>query len=100
MAVTVRGDANSRFLGLVSGGSTIIRSNGIETVCHQKNPSNEVKHKTHMKSGKCTNIKKTCKNNMASLRSKNEIIVLRIIYNNKNVPTLAARGGNGSSVKI
>ena len=31
-------------LGLVSvGGSTIIRSNGIETICHLKNPSNDVK---------------------------------------------------------
>ena len=28
-------------------GSTIIRSNGIETVCHQKNPSNDVKYITH-----------------------------------------------------
>ena len=40
VAVTDWGGANSRFLGLVSGGSTIIRSNGIQTVCHQKNPSN------------------------------------------------------------
>ena len=32
----------------VCGGSTIIRSNGIETVCHQKNPSNDVKYITHM----------------------------------------------------
>ena len=46
------GGANSRFLGLVSVGSTIIRSNGIETACHQKNPSNAVKHITHMQ--KCT----------------------------------------------
>ena len=48
------GGANSRFLGLVSVGgggcSTIIRSNGIETVCHQKNPSNDVKYITHMQS--------------------------------------------------
>ena len=28
----------------VCGGSTTIRSNVIETVCHQKNPSNDVKH--------------------------------------------------------
>ena len=27
-----------------------IRSNGIETVCHQKNPSNDVKYITHMQS--------------------------------------------------
>ena len=32
----------------VCGCSTIIRSNGIETVCHQKNPSIDVKHITHM----------------------------------------------------
>ena len=32
----------------VCGGSTIIRSNGIENVCHQNNPSNDVKHITHM----------------------------------------------------
>ena len=45
------GDANSRFLGLVSeGASTIIRSNGIKTVCHQNNPSNNVKHIMHMQS--------------------------------------------------
>ena len=31
-------------------GSTIVRSNGIETVCHQTNPSNDVKHITHMQS--------------------------------------------------
>ena len=43
------GDANSRFLGLVSeGASTIIRSNGIKTVCHQNNPSNNVKHIMHI----------------------------------------------------
>ena len=41
VAVMDWGGANSRLLGLVSvWGSTIIRSNGIETVCHQKNPSN------------------------------------------------------------
>ena len=34
----------------VCGCSTIIRSNGIETVCHQKNPSNDVKYITHMQS--------------------------------------------------
>ena len=28
--------------------STIIRSNGIETDCHQNNPSNDVKYITHM----------------------------------------------------
>ena len=28
----------------------IIRSNGIETICHQKNPSNDVKYITHMQS--------------------------------------------------
>ena len=51
VAVTDCGDANSRFLGLVScGGSTIIRSNDIQTVCHQKNLSNDVKHITHMQS--------------------------------------------------
>ena len=38
VAVTDWGGANSRFLGLVSVGAA--RSNGIETVCHQKNPSN------------------------------------------------------------
>ena len=32
----------------VCGGSMIIRSNVIETVCHQKNPSNDVKYITHM----------------------------------------------------
>ena len=34
----------------VSEGSTIIRSNDIETVCHQKNQSNDVKYITHMQS--------------------------------------------------
>ena len=44
-----RGGANSIFLGSVSvGESTIIRSNSIETVYHQKNPSNNVKYITHM----------------------------------------------------
>ena len=57
------GGANSRFLGLASGGSTIIRSNGIETVCHQKSPSNDVKYITHMQSvlakkWKCTQNEK------------------------------------------
>ena len=33
------------------GGITMIRSNGIETVCHQKNPSNDVKFITHMQGG-------------------------------------------------
>ena len=47
MAVTDWGGANSRFLGLVFVGSTIIRSNGIETVGHPKNPSNDVKYRTH-----------------------------------------------------
>ena len=32
----------------VCGDSTIIRSNDIETICHQKNPSNNVKYITHM----------------------------------------------------
>ena len=34
----------------VYGGNNILRSNGIKTVCHQKNPSNDVKHITHMQS--------------------------------------------------
>ena len=34
----------------VCGGSTIIISNGIETVCYQRNLLNDVKHITHMKS--------------------------------------------------
>ena len=47
----------------VCGGSTIIRSNGIETVCHQKNLSNDVKYITHMqrvlaKNGNVQNMKK------------------------------------------
>ena len=42
------GGAKSRFVYV--GGSTIIISNGIETVCHQKNPSNDVKYITHMQS--------------------------------------------------
>ena len=41
----------------------IIRSNVIETVCHQKNPSNDVKYITHMqnvlaKKWKCTENEK------------------------------------------
>ena len=28
----------------------IIRSKGIETICHQSNPSNDVKYITHMQS--------------------------------------------------
>ena len=41
------------------------------------------------------------KNNMTSLRSKNEFVVLRILYNKTHsVPmTAAACGGTGSSVK-
>ena len=49
VAVTDWGGANSRFLELVScGGSTIIRSNGTDTVWHQKTPSHDVKHITYM----------------------------------------------------
>ena len=48
MAMKDCGGANSRFLGLVSGGSMHIRSNGIETVCYQKNLSNDVKYITQM----------------------------------------------------
>ena len=36
--------------GVVGKGSTIIRSNGIEAICHQNNPSNDVKYITHMQS--------------------------------------------------
>ena len=63
----------------------IIRSNGIETVCHQKNPSNDVKYITHIQSLlakklKCTHNEKeeSCKNNMVS--SKNDTVVLKMIY--------------------
>ena len=38
------GGANSRFLGLVSVGA----ENDIKTVCHKKNPSNDIKYITHM----------------------------------------------------
>ena len=42
-------DRRFEILGLVSvWGSTIIRSNGIRTVFHQKNPSNDVEHIIHM----------------------------------------------------
>ena len=46
--------------------------------------------------------RRPCKNNMASVRSKNEIVVLTMIYKKhfKFVPTTpAACGGTGSSVK-
>ena len=46
--VTDWGGANSRFLRFVSVGAAIIRSNGIKTVCHQKNPAIDVKYITHM----------------------------------------------------
>ena len=46
--------------------------------------------------------RRPCKYNMACVRSKNETVVLRMIYKKhiKNVPTTsAACGGTGSSVK-
>ena len=73
MSVTDWGDANSRFMGLVSaGGSTIIRSNGIETVYHENNPSTDVKHITHMQS--------VCQNNGNVHIKTYETVVLRMIY--------------------
>ena len=43
--------ANSRFLGLVFvGAARSLDQNGIEIVCHKKNPSNDVKYITHMQS--------------------------------------------------
>ena len=77
------------FWDCVCGCSTIIRTNGIETVCHQKNPSNDVKYITHMQSVLAKKMEmytkwkkeETCNNNMVS--SKNETVVLRMIYKNK-----------------
>ena len=69
-------------------GHTIIRSNGIETVCHHNNPSNDVKHITHMQSVLVKNgnvQKKIFFNNMASLRFKNETVVLRMIYHKRHI---------------
>ena len=61
MAVTDWGGANLRFLALVSVGAVkSLDQNGIETVCHQNNPSNDVKYITQMqivlvkKKWKCT----------------------------------------------
>ena len=64
------GGANSKFLGLLYVGTA--QSNGIETVCHQKNLSNDVKYITHMQSVQAkmemyTKMKKKrrpCKHNM------------------------------------
>ena len=86
MAVTDWGGANSRFLGLVSVGAarsldqTALRPSVIKRI-----RQNDVKYITHMQSvlAKNGNVHKkkkeeTCKNNMVS--SKNETVVLRIIY--------------------
>ena len=51
----------------------IIRSNGIETVCHQKNLSNDIKNIKHMQCVLANNgsvQKIPCKYNMAPLKSK------------------------------
>ena len=70
------------YLGLtldqkVTYSTHIISSNGIETVCHQKNPSNDVKYITHMqsvlaKNGNVHKMKKeeTCKKNMVSSKMR------------------------------
>ena len=60
-------------------GSTIIISNSIETVCHQTNPLIDVTH-MHKLMTMYTKNGDIVKNNMASLRSKNETVVLRMIY--------------------
>ena len=97
MAVTDWGDANSRFLGLVSVGATrslrpsvikIIRQMTVKT--HNTNANGNVQKR------------RPWKNNMAFLRSKNETVVIRMIYNKNTLKfsnTLAAYGGTGSSVK-
>ena len=99
---------NSRFLGLVSVGAarsldqTALRPSVIKRI---RQMTLNTKHtcKVYLrKKWKCTqNGKKeeTCKNNMVS--SKNETVLLRIIYKSPlNVPTTpAACGGTGSSVK-
>ena len=74
---------------MVLWGSMIIKSNGIETVCHQKNPSNDVKYITH---AKCTcekngNVHKKYKkeerpSKIIWFSFKNETVVLRMIYKN------------------
>ena len=78
-------------------------SNGIETFCHQKHPSNDIKHITIFAKNGNVQKKRHCKNNMASLRSKSETAVIIIIYNKnhiKTVPTTpVARGGTGSYEK-
>ena len=92
----------------VCGGSTIIRSNGIETVCHQKNPSNDVKYITQMKSILVKKIWKCTQNEKRGdlvkiIRYPYETVVLRMIYiykTHKNIPTTpAACGATGSFVK-
>ena len=54
------------------GDSMIIRSNGIETVCQQNNPSNGAKHITRMQNvlAKNGNVQKRrhIKNNVAHVR--------------------------------
>ena len=83
-------------------------SNGIETVCHQKNPSNDVKYIKQMQSVLATiKWKYTQKEKRGDLviiiwyPLKNETVVLKMIYKtHSNVPTTpAACGGTGSSVK-
>ena len=45
------GDANSRFFGLVSvGEAQSLDQTAMSPFCHQKNPSNDVKHITYMQS--------------------------------------------------
>ena len=89
MVVTDGRDANLRLLELVSvWAAPSLGSNGIDTGCHQNNPLNDVKHITHMQSVLAVKImevytkkekKRYFKNNMASLSSKIETVVLRMI---------------------
>ena len=86
MALTDWGDANSRFLGLVSVGATqSLDQTALRPSVIKRIRQNDVKHITHMQSVLAkimemyTKQRRPCKNNMASLRSKNETVVLRMI---------------------
>ena len=81
MAVTDWGGANSRFLGLVSVGAarsldqTALRPSVIKRIRQI-----DVKYITHMQNGNVYKKMRPCKKKMASVRSKNETVMLRRIY--------------------
>ena len=87
IAVTDWEDANTRlFIGItVSGAVQSFDQNGIGTVLSSIESVNDVNHLAYMQSVRAIIMKmythtqmRHCKNNMASLRSENKIILLRI----------------------